>query len=155
MDNNVILRRVRYIFDFNDTEMIELFGLADMEVNRSEVSNWLKKEEDEQFVKINDKKLATFLNGFINKKRGKREGPQPVAEKSLTNNMILRKFKIALNLKDEDVLEILYAADQHFSKHELSAFFRKPEQRQYRECKDQVLRNFIYGMQLLYKNKEL
>ncbi len=154
MDNNVILRRLRYNFDFTDAQMISLFKSAGMEVNRSEVSNWLKKEEDDNFEKINDKKLATFLNGFIIEKRGKKEGPLPVAEKTLTNNIILRKLKIALNLKDEDVLEILYAADMKISKHELSAFFRKSGQRQYRACKDQVLRNFLYGMQLMYKNRE-
>ena len=153
MDNNVILRRLRYIFDFSDSQMIGLFDSAGMEVSRSLISNWLKKEDDEEFEKINDKRLATFLNGLINEKRGKREGPQPIAEKTLTNNLILRKLKIALNLKDEDMLEILYAADLKISKHELSAFFRKPGQRQYRECKDQVLRNFLYGMQLLYKNR--
>jgi len=37
--------------------------------------------------------------------------------------------------------------DMHISKHELSAIFRKPGQKQYRECKDQFLRNFLYGLQ--------
>ena len=153
MDNNTILRRMRYVFDYSDNEMISLFSLGGKEVSRSVVSNWLKKEDDDQFDKINDKELATFLNGFITHKRGIKEGPKPVPEKTLTNNLILRKLKIALNLRDEDMLEILYAADLHISKHELSAFFRKPGQRQYRECKDQVLRNFIYGMQLMYKKR--
>jgi uncharacterized protein YehS (DUF1456 family) len=153
MDNNNILQRIRYIFDFSDDKMIAIFGQADLEVTRAEVSNWLKKEDDPEYDTINDKLLATFLNGLINDKRGKREGEQPKPEKRLTNNLILRKLKIALELKSEDMLEMLDLAGFKLSKHELSAFFRKPEQRQYRVCKDQVLRNLLMGMQLKYRPK--
>ena len=153
MNNNDIIRRLRYTFDFDDDKMIKLFALAGVEVTRTEVCDWLKREEDPDFKKLNDKKFATFLNGFIHYKRGKREGPQPVPEKRLNNNMILRKLKIALNLKDTDMLEILQLVDMRLSKHELSAFFRKPSQRQYRECHDQILRNFLQGLQLKYRAK--
>ncbi|EAY24157.1 YehS family protein [Microscilla marina] len=151
MDNNNVLQRIRYIFDFSDDKMIRIFGQADLEVTRAEVSNWLKKEEDPDYAMLNDKLLATFLNGLINDKRGKKEGEQPKPEKRLTNNLILRKLKIALELKSEDLLEMLELAGFKLSKHELSAFFRKPEQRQYRVCKDQVLRNLLKGMQLKYR----
>lgn len=153
MNNNDILRSIRYTFDFGDSTMIEIFGLAGLPVTRAEVSDWLKREDDPDFKPINDLKLATFLNGLIHYKRGKKEGEQPAPEKRLNNNLILRKLKIALDLKNEDMLEILAKADRHISKHELSAFFRKPEQSQYRLCKDQVLRNFLQGMQLKYREK--
>jgi uncharacterized protein YehS (DUF1456 family) len=150
MNNNDILRRIRYAFNISDDGMIEIFALADLEVTRAEVSVWLKKEDDPACQPIYDKQLAIFLNGFINKKRGKKEGEQPKPEKSLNNNIVFRKLKIALNLKDDDILEILDLVDMHISKHELSAFFRSPEQSQYRPCKDQILRNFIYGLQKKY-----
>lgn len=151
MKNNDILRSLRYTFDLNDTAMIEIFGLGDLSVTRAEVSDWLKREEDPEYKPINDFKLASFLNGFINFKRGKQEGKQIVPEKQLTNNVILRKMKIALDLKDDDMLEILSKAGRHLSKHELSAFFRKPSQSQYRPCLDQVLRNFLQGLQKKYR----
>ncbi|HHH50448.1 MAG TPA: DUF1456 family protein [Saprospiraceae bacterium] len=153
MNSNDILRRLRYTFDFDDDKMIKLFAMADYEVTRTEVCNWLKREDDPDFQKLHDKKFATFLNGFINYKRGKRDGPQPIPEKRLTNNMILRKLKIALNLKDTDMIEILNLVDMRVSKHELSAFFRKPSQSQYRECHDQILRNFLQGLQIKFKSK--
>lgn len=68
-------------------------------------------------------------------------------EKSLNNNLVLQKLKIALNLKAEELLAVFEAADFTLSQHELSAFFRKPEHKNYRECKDQVLRNFLMGLQ--------
>lgn len=131
--------------------MIGLFELGGKVVTRAEVSDWLKRDEDDGFKGIYDKDLAYFLNGLIIKKRGKKDDALPVAEKTLTNNMILRKLKIALELKDEDILEMLERLDIHLSKHELSAFFRKPTQSQYRLCKDQVLRNFLRGLQLKYR----
>lgn len=148
MTNNDILRQVRYIWDFSDEKMIKLFALAEYNVTRSMVSNWLKKEEDEQFENIEDPELAIFLNGLITKLRGKKDGPMPPPEQILTNNAILRKLKIALNLKSEDIVDILALTGFRLGQHELTAFFRKPDQRQYRPCKDQVLRKFLYGLKI-------
>ncbi len=147
MINNDILRRVRYIFDLRDNTMIEIFSLADLSVTKDQVTAWLKKEEEDGFVKLRDVELATFLNGFINLKRGKREGEQAKPEKTLNNNVVFQKLRIALNLKTEDVLAIFKLVDFSLSSHELSAFFRKPDHKNYRECKDQVLRNFLMGVQ--------
>lgn len=151
MTNNDILRSLRYTFDFGDDKMIRLFELGGKVVTRAEVSEWLKRDDDPDFKGIYDKDLAYFLNGLIIEKRGKKDDSVPVAEKTLTNNMILRKLKIACELKDEDILEMLHQLDINISKHELSAFFRKPTQSQYRLCKDQVLRNFLRGLQLKYR----
>lgn len=151
MNNNDILRQIRYTFDFNDTKMIELFSLAELEVNRSQVSNWLKKEDDPAFQEITDHQMAIFLNGLINDKRGKFEGEQAEAEKRLNNNIIFRKLKIALELRDDDIIEMFRSVDMNISKPELSSFFRNSKHRQYRECKDQFLRNFLFGMQKKYR----
>lgn len=151
MDNNDILRRIRYAFDLSDAKMIEIFALADAEVTRPQISNWLKKDDDPYFQGILDVELATFLNGFINDRRGKKEGEQPKPEKKTNNNIIFRKLKIALNLRDDDIIEILKSVDMRISKSELSAFFRNPKQNQYRPCKDQFLRNFLQGILLKYR----
>ena len=151
MTNNDILRRIRYIFDLNDTKMITIFSLADCKVTREQISDWLKKDDDPAYKACNDTQLAIFLNGFINHKRGKKEGPQAEPEKKLNNNIIFRKLKIALNLKNEDVLEILQRAELRISKHELSAFFRREDHKHFRVCKAQILRNFLKGVPLKYR----
>lgn len=154
MTNNDILRSIRYTFDYSDNGMIDIFGLGGETVTRADVSNWLKRDDDPDYSGLHDIDLAKFLNGLIIQNRGKKEGDQPVAEKTLNNNMIFRKLKIALNLKDEDILDILSTVDRHISKHELSAFFRNPSQPQYRPCKDQVLRNFLQGIQSKYRGEK-
>lgn len=151
MKNNDILRRIRYIFDFDDAKMVALFGAAGHQISREKVSAWLKKDDDPAYRACSDALLAAFLNGLINDKRGKREGPQPLAEKQLSNNIVFMKLKIALNLKAEDVLQILDLVGFRPSKHELSALFRRPEHKHYRECKDQMLRNFLQGLQVHYR----
>ncbi|WP_127558536.1 DUF1456 family protein [Saccharospirillum alexandrii] len=148
MTNNDVLRRIRYTFDLNDRTMVSIFALADCEVTQDQVVSWLKKEEDNEFLKLTDRELAVFLNGFINFKRGKRDGQQPEPESRINNNKIFQKLRIALNLKADDILGILQLVDLDLSQHELSAFFRNPESSNYRECKDQVLRNFLLGVQL-------
>ena len=154
MNNNSIIRRIRFIFNYNDSKMIELFEFAGKEVTRAEISDWLKKDDDEAFQALNDQKLAFFLNGMIVANRGKKDGEVPIVEKQLNNNIILRKLKIALELKDEDILDILDLVDMRISKHELSAFFRHPEHAHYRICKDQILRNFLLGMQVKYADEK-
>ncbi len=153
MTCNEILRRLRYTFNFSDSKMIDLFALGDLDVSRAQVSDWLKKDDDPAFRQISDSNMAIFLNGFINDKRGKREGATPMPEKILNNNIILRKLKIALHLKDDDIVAIFKLVDTPISKHEISAFFRHSTQHQYRDCQDQFMRNFLQGLNLKYRTE--
>ncbi|MBL1432256.1 MAG: hypothetical protein COC09_03820 [Gammaproteobacteria bacterium] len=151
MTHNDILRRLRYTFDLSDSQMIAMFRAAEHQATRAEISDWLKKEDDPAYQKLKDVIMATFLNGFINQKRGKREGPQPLPEKRLTNNIVFMKLKIALDLKAEEVLSIMELVDFTMSKHELSALFRKASHKNYRECNDQMLRHFLKGLQIKHR----
>lgn len=152
MTNNDILRRIRYTFDFSDSKMISLFALAGETVTREQISDWLKKDSHEDYKGLKDYLLATFLNGLINDKRGVKEGEPAPIEKELNNNIILRKLRIALNYVDDDMLAVMELADFRISKPELTAFFRRPGHKHYRICKDQILRNFLQGLQIKYRN---
>lgn len=152
MENNDILRRLRFTLNFNNSKMKEVFAEADQDVEISDIKNWLKKDDDPSVVLMPDVMLATFLNGLIITKRGKREGPQPVPETVLTNNLVLKKLKIAFDLQSDDMLEIYDQIDKGISPHELSAFFRSTNSSKYRECNDQYLRNFLTGLQVRYRD---
>lgn len=148
MKANDLLRRLRYILDLKDEQMVAVFAAAERTVTPAQVRGWLHKEEDPDFKACSDEVFATFLNGLINQRRGKKPGPQAPPESRLNNNMVFRKLKIAFNLQAEEILELLSDADLVISKHELSAFFRRPDHKHYRDCKDQVLRTFLRGLQL-------
>ena len=150
---NDCLRRIRYILDFDDARMIGVFAEGGQKVTSGQVSAWLKKDDNPAYEECSEVMFATFLNGLINQKRGKKDGPLLEPEQSLTNNIIFRKLKIAFNLQAEEILSILSLVDLHISKHELSAFFRRVGHKHYRECKDQILRNFLKGMQTKYRGE--
>ncbi|MGK0367239.1 MAG: hypothetical protein ACI9QD_000373 [Thermoproteota archaeon] len=151
MEKNDVLRRVRYILDISDSKMVAICELAGMKVSRETLSKWLKKDDDNDYQVCKAVELSSFLNGLISERRGKKDGELPAPEKDLSNNLIFKKLKIAFDLKGEDIVEILALADLRVSKHELTAFFRKPGHKNYRECKAQILRNFLTGMQIKYR----
>ncbi len=154
LTNNDILRRIRYTFNLTDTATVNVFAAAELTVTTEQVIAWLTKEGEEAFTPISDTEFASFLNGFINTKRGKREGEQPEPEKKLNNNIIFMKLRIALNMKAEDVIATLALVDFDLSKHELSAFSRKVDNKHYRVCNDQILRLFLTGVQKQVRPEE-
>ena len=96
--------------------MIELFGLGGLEVTREQVSNWLKKDEDESYQSCSDTQLASFLNGLIIDKRGKKDGPEPVPEKTLINN----KPRAASVIVKSDVAKLGMLDHNMFNKSNIS-----------------------------------
>lgn len=154
MTNNDIFRRLRYLLDADDHRMIGLFALAGHQISRAEVSDYMKREDEETFREMPDIKLAIFLNGLIVDKRGKKEGPLPEPEQQLNNNIVFKKLKIAFNLTSDDIIAIFKLTGKTIGEHELSAFFRNPKQSQYRPCNDQYLRYFLSGLQVKYREKE-
>jgi uncharacterized protein YehS (DUF1456 family) len=151
--NNDILRRIRFVFDFNDSTMIAIFGLAGSAVTREQVSAWLKQDDNPDFKELDDAQMALFLSGLIVKNRGKKEGSTFEPETVLNNNIIFRKLRIALEFNDVDVIEVMKLAGFPIGKQELSALFRKPEHKNYRKCQDQMLRNFLKGLQIRFRPK--
>ena len=147
MTHNDVLRSLRYLLNVSDAAMVDIFRLGNREVSRAEVVAFLKTEDDEGYQACSDKVLAHFLNGVITYKRGKDESrpPQPV-ELPVTNNTVLKKIRVAFELKDDDIIALLQRTGLTLSKTELGAFFRRPDHRNYRECGDQILRNFLKGL---------
>jgi len=154
MTNNYILRQLRYLFDYDDKKIIDIFRFVEYEATEKDLEGWFRKDDDPLLVEMNDKIFANFLNGLIIEKRGKKDGILPKAEKRLNNNIILKKLKIALNLKSDEILGLFTAVGLRISKHEISAFFRNPEHKSYRSFGDQFLRNFLRALQMTNR-KEL
>lgn len=153
MTNNDILRRLRYAFDFSNKQAVELFSLDPGSITKLSTNDFLArlaKEDDDDFVACSDAELTSFLDGLIVSKRGLRE-PAPAArvvpqDARLSKNDILKKLRIAMTYKEEDMLSTLESGGTTLSKSELGALFRKPNHKHYRSCGNQVLRNFIKGL---------
>lgn len=149
MITNDVLRSVRYMLDLSDAHVVNIIKMADCEASPEDVSAWLKKEEEEGFAECPAVMLAHFLDGLVIFKRGKNENPPAKAPKlSVSNNMVLKKLRVAFELKEENLHEIMETAGFKISKPELSALFRKEGHKNYRPCGDQFLRNFLKGLTL-------
>lgn len=148
MNNNDILRRIGSILNLKEMEIVKIFSLKNIDIKSDQVNNWLKEINEPGYQKLDDQYLSPFLNGLIDYKRGKKEDAAPREEKRLNNNIIFMKLKIALDLKADDILEIMSLADTPLRKLELSALFRNPGNKHYRECKDSVLEGFFQGLEI-------
>lgn len=149
MTNNDILRRFRYALDISNPKMLEIFRLAGHEIDQAELISMLKKEDDDGFLPCGNSLLEGFLDGLIIQRRGPREGAPTEGVRSgepLSNNVILRKLRIAMELKDDDMVGIMKLAGITVSRGELGAFFRSRGHKNYKQCGDQFLRNFLKGL---------
>ncbi|TRY32058.1 DUF1456 family protein [Aliiglaciecola sp. M165] len=154
MNHNDVLRRLRFALSLDDTATINIFALADYSMEQDYLSTLMKKEQEPGFLPCRDKILSLFLDGLIINKRGKQEGVEPVVLKGserLSNNDIMRKIRIAMQYRDDDIINLLKSVNFRMSKGELSALFRKPDHRNFKECGDQVVRNLLKGMVAKYR----
>lgn len=150
MTNNDILRRIRYALDIKDKDAISLFGLGNVTIDEAQFLALLAKEEDANYHSCSNEQILGFLDGLILKNRGPREGnPAPRPEQAEPiNNQVFKKLRVALELKEEDILGLLALAGFEVRKPELTSLFRKPGHKHYQACGDQFLRNFLQGLAL-------
>ncbi|MFW0701041.1 DUF1456 family protein [Pantoea sp. R13S299] len=152
MTNNDILRSVRYMLNLSDAKMVEIFKLAQCDVPVADIQAWLKKDDDAAFRPCPDVLMGYFLNGLIFYRRGKSEdAPAPSIERRMTNNIFMRKLRIAFDLKTTDIPDVLKRVNFTVSQAEIGAIFRKPDHKNYRECGDQILRNFLKGLAMIQR----
>jgi len=149
MTHNDILRRLRFALDLSDARVRDLTQMGGVTVDEAGIRARMLPEEDPETVYCDADTLAAFLDGLILDRRGPRDPSKPAPpEANLDNNQILKKLRIALNLREAAMLRILDKGGHTLSKHELTALFRKPEHKHYREAGGQLLRRFLKGLTL-------
>ena len=151
MINNDVIRSIRYTLDLSDGKVVEIIRLAaaDFPIETADVHALLKTEGQDGFVPCSDRVLAHFLDGLVFHFRGRDPSlPPRSVPNRITNNLVLKKLRVAFQLKDVDMHQIFEAAGFPISKPELTALFRQAGHKHYRACGDQILRNFLKGLTL-------
>jgi uncharacterized protein YehS (DUF1456 family) len=154
MDNNELLRSIRDALELEETTMVQIFKEAGREVGQSAISGFLKTKDEDNYIPCSNPIMAFFLDGLIIHRRGRQEGSAPAAAKpvaELSNNTILKKLRIALDLKEDDTVGIFKMGGVTMAKHEITALFRKEGHKHYKVCDDQLLRSFMKGAALSRK----
>ncbi|WP_432720540.1 DUF1456 family protein [Jeongeupia wiesaeckerbachi] len=149
MLSNDVLRSVRYMLDLSDAKLVEIAALTGFQAEVDDVRAYLKKDDEEGYRHCDNAMFAHFLDGLVIFRRGKDDSrPAPEVSWPVSNNTVLKKLRVAFELKDEDMHAILTSVEFDISKPELSALFRKEGQKNFRRCGDQLLRNFLKGLTL-------
>jgi uncharacterized protein YehS (DUF1456 family) len=155
MYKNDILRRLRYALNISNSAMAGIFKLAGHDISESAILAILKKEGEEGYVECSDTELELFLDGLIIQNRGKKETADSEliikSELLLTNNIILKKLRIALDFKENDMLEMFKLSEFEITKPELTALFRRKGHKNYKVCGDQIMKNFLQGLTIYYR----
>ena len=146
MTNNDVLRSVRYMLDVDDGALAAIVALGGTQVSRDDVTAFLKQETEPGYRMCTDAVMASFLDGLVVHRRGRMESGAPPPTTAISNNVVLKKLRIAFALKEDDVIAIMKTAGFPVSRPEMSALFRAPGHVNYRACGDQFLRNFLKSL---------
>jgi uncharacterized protein YehS (DUF1456 family) len=145
--HNDVLRSVRYLLNVSDAKLGDIIRLGGGDASPADLAAMLKRDDEEGYRECGDALLARCLNGVVIYKRGRDESrpPAPV-EVPVTNNAVLKRLRVAFELRDGDIVALIEQSGLRVTKGELGAFFRRPDHRNYRDCGDQFLRNLIKGL---------
>jgi len=146
MTNNYILSFIMNSLKLNKVDILKAYKLVDKKITQNDVDDILREPSDEKFILLSDEGFELFLNGFIAYKRGPSDKKQKKQKIYFSNNIILKKLKIALDLKDEDIVKIFENDGLEITKSQLTAYFRRDGHINYRKCSDSLLKRFIKGL---------
>ncbi len=147
MTHNHVIKEIIKALDIDEATLLQIFRLSDPEVTPEDVADLLKNEAEPGFVLCSDAGMELFLDGLIIYKRGpsdKKGESKPVS--AMSNNAILKKLRIALELQDEAMLTLFDSVGVTLSKSELTPFFRQEGKRNYRRCSDKMLSSFLKAL---------
>ena len=149
MTSNQIVKKLQSILGIDEEGMHQIFLAGGYELPLARVHGYLSDRDDKAFLDCGYEALGHFLDGLIVTKRG----PSPTATReddviTLDNNLILKKLRIAFELKEVDLYAIFHAVDIDISKSELNALFRKVGHKNYRRCPDSILELFLEGLEI-------
>ena len=153
---NEILYRIQKALNLTTQEILEAYKLESYKMESSHLESLLKRRQDDGFEVATYEELGVFLDGLVSLKRGpspKKAHDDEAVE--LTNNLILKKLRIALELKEPEIEIIFGLADAELSKQQLASLFRKDGHKNFKACSDELLMAFLEGLDEFYYTGEL
>ena len=153
---NEILYRIKKALNLTNEEVLKVYGLENYTMDASHLESLLKRRQDDGFNVATYEELGVFLDGLVTLKRGPSpKKPNDDEAVELTNNLILKKLRIALELKEAETEIIFGLADVELSKQQLASLFRKEGHKNFKVCSDELLMAFLNGLDEFYYTGEL
>jgi len=155
MNTNETIGKIIEALKLDRASIIEIYQLARYPIELDHIDRWSLPSDNSEFISCSYEELGNFLDGLVILKRG----PNPNSSKgdeaiSLTNNLILKKLRIALNLREPEIEIIFSLGEATLTKQQLSSLFRKESNKNFKECPDELLVAFLDGMSEFYYVEE-
>ena len=157
VSTNEILYRIQKALKLSTEEMLKTYKLEDYKMDATHLDALLKRRLDKGFEPCSYEELGIFLDGLITLKRGPSPKKSTDTEAvELTNNLILKKLRIALELKEAQTEIIFGLAEVELSKQHLASLFRKETHKNFKPCSDELLMAFLEGLdEYMYSGEEI
>ncbi|SHO81041.1 hypothetical protein MNB_SV-15-198 [hydrothermal vent metagenome] len=142
MQNSHIIKKISKALSLRKDDIQKIYKLED--------KNYTLEDIDKILIETTYEDLGIFLDGLITLKRGKLDNPKKIVDVELTNNLILKKLRVALNLKSSEVIIIFSLVDIELKMSEVNALFRREGSKNYRVCSSKLLSIFLDGLDEFY-----
>ncbi len=156
MNTNDILYKIQKALSLSSDEILKAYELEAYKMESDHLDSLLGKRQDKGSKLCSFEELGVFLDGLVTLKRGpspKKSDANKAVE--LTNNLILKKLRIALELKEAETEIIFSLGEAELSKQQLASLFRKEGHKNFKECSDELLMAFLDGLDEFYFVGEL
>ncbi|PHS32863.1 MAG: hypothetical protein COA92_05825 [Sulfurovum sp.] len=150
INTNEILFRIQKALKLSIEEILKTYKLENHEMSEEHLVSLLKRRQEKDFILCSYEELGIFLDALVTLKRGASPKKQNNDVVELTNNLILKKLRIALELKEAETEIIFSLAEIKLSKQQLSSLFRKETHKNFKPCSDELLMSFLEGLDEFY-----
>ncbi len=149
MKPSEVIKSIKDALSLNRAQMLHIYELEEFPMSKERLDNILKNSSKKSSINATYEELGIFLDGLIQFKRGtpKKELEDDVV---LDNNLILKKLRVALNLKEHELMMIFELVDFDISKSTLKDIFRSPNHPKFKECSNTTLKAFLDGLNEFY-----
>ncbi len=150
LSTNDILYKIKKALGLSNDDILEAYKLENYEMEPEHLDRLLKRRQDKNFEPCSFEELGVFLDGFVTFKRGPSQDKGKNDEVELSNNLILKKLRAALQLKEFELQMVFALVDVELSKQQLSSLFRKEDHKNFKACSDELLEAFLDGLDEFY-----
>ncbi len=147
---NDILFKIKTALSLDTEMMLKAYKLAGYPMQRSHLEAILKRRQDKGYEEATYEELGVFLDGLIALKRGEPPKTPQAEDIPLTNNLILKKLRVALQLKEIELQMIFGLVDAPLSPRQIGALFRAEHHKNFKPCSDELLMLFLEGLDEFY-----
>ncbi|RLA77305.1 MAG: DUF1456 domain-containing protein [Epsilonproteobacteria bacterium] len=151
MNTNDTLYRIKTALSLDNDTIIKAYALSEHEMEPEHLNHLLKRQQESDFEICSYEELGQLLDGLVLLKRGpapQKANPNKAIE--LTNNLILKKLRIALELKEPETEIIFGLGEAKLTKQQLSSLFRKEGSKNFKVCSNELLIAFLDGLDEFY-----